>query len=85
MIMINDLIANPSLSYWEKFNHIRDKNNDILNVAHTTVRTRLGFANPHLSILRQAQDNSMKRAMFEDTIINLVSSLEAIAHVLNQF
>jgi hypothetical protein len=38
----------------------------------------------HLSILRQAQNNTIKRAMFEDVIINLVSSLEAIAHVLNQ-
>jgi hypothetical protein len=83
MITISDHITNPILSNWEKFDDIMDKNNDILYVAHTTVRIRLGFANVHLSILRQAQNNSMKRAMFEDTVINLVSSLEAIAHLSN--
>lgn len=55
---------------------------DILQMVHTTVRTTLGFANMHLSVLRQAQNNSVKRAMFEDITINLVSSLEATAHVV---
>lgn len=85
MISIPEQIVYPDLPNWSQFSNLITKSkNDILEVAHETVRVRLAFANFHLSILRQAKENNLKRAMFENTIINLVSSLEAIAHVLNQ-
>lgn len=71
---------------WEEFSNLTENlTKEILSVAHTTVRTRLGFAKMHLTILKQAKNNQLKRAMFEDVIINLVSSFETIAHVLNGF
>lgn len=86
MITIADEVRNPDLPNWEEFGKLIEKTpNDILRVAHTTVRSRLGFADMHLSILRQAEDSSMKRAMCEDVIINLVSTFEAVARVLNGF
>jgi hypothetical protein len=85
MITIKDQIIRPVLPHWEEFNGIIENTNDVLRIAHTTVRNRLAFANMHLSILRQASDNTLKRAFFEDIIINLVPSFEVIAHVLNQF
>jgi hypothetical protein len=86
MIIIQDEVEMPILKNWERFGQIiQHSPNDILRVAHTTVRTRLGFADMHLSILGQAKKNQMKRAMSEDVIINLVSTLEATAHILNSF
>jgi hypothetical protein len=86
MITIKDEILDPDLPNWEIFRKLTEKSsNDILQVAHKTISTRIGFASMHLSILRRAENNLMKRAMFEDMIINLVSSLEAIGHVLNAF
>jgi hypothetical protein len=86
MITIKDEVHDPDLPNWEEFGKLIARTpNEILSVAHTTVRSRLGFAGMHLSILRQAKNNSMKRAMCEDVIVNLVSSLEAIAHVLNGY
>ena len=85
MITIDDQIIRPILPHWEEFNKIIDKTNHILAIAHATVGNRLAFASMHLSILRQATNNTLKRALFEDTIINLVSSFEVLAHVLNQF
>lgn len=86
MITLNDKINYPDLPMWEKFsNFTENSTKEILSVAHTTVKTRLGFAKMHLSILRQADNNLLKRAMFEDVTINLVSSFEAIAHVFNGF
>lgn len=71
---------------WEKFsNFTENSTKEILPIAHTTVRTRLAFAKMHLTIMRQAKNIELKRAMFEDVTINLVSSFEAIAHVLNGF
>ena len=56
MITIADEIRNPSLPNWEEFRKLIEKTpNEILSVAHTTVRLRLGFAGMHLSILRQAE------------------------------
>lgn len=86
MITLNDKISYPNLPMCEKFsNFTENSTKEILPVAHTTVRTRLGFAKKHLEILRQAENSELKRAMFEDVTINLVSSFEAIAHVLNGF
>lgn len=86
MITIPDDVKMPTLKNWERFRQIIQYSpSDILRVAHTTVKTRLGFAEMHLSILAQAKKNQMKRAMSEDVIINLVSTLEAIAHILNSF
>lgn len=86
MITIKDEVPKPDLPNWEKFGKLIEKSpNDILRVAHTTVRSRLGFAGMHLSILRQAENISMIRAMSEDVMINLMSSLEAMGHILNAF
>jgi hypothetical protein len=63
---------------------IDESSNDLLSVAHKTVETRLAFANTHLVILRQVNNNTLKRAMFENIIINLVSSLQSVAHVINE-
>jgi hypothetical protein len=86
MITIKDEIVDLDLTNWEKFRKLIEKSpNEILQVAYTTIRTRLGFADMHLSILTQAQDNRLKRAMSEDVIVNLVSSLESTGHVSNGF
>jgi hypothetical protein len=86
LITINDEVPKPDLPNWEKFGKLIEKSpNDFLRVAHTTVRSRLGFAGMHLSILRQAENISMIRAMSEDVMINLMSSLEAMGHILNAF
>jgi hypothetical protein len=79
---IKDEIVDLDLPNWEKFRKLIEKSPyEILQVAHTIIRTRLGFADMHLSILTQAQDNRLKRAMSEDVIVNLVSSLESTARL----
>ena len=85
MITIEDRTPTVDLLNWEKINKLIEKStNDRLQVAHASVKARMGYANLHLSILRQTENNSIKRAMFEDVVINLVSSLQAIAHVINE-
>jgi hypothetical protein len=85
LITILDEIIRPSLTNWTEFGKLIDKSsNDLLSVAHKTVETRLAFANTHLVILRQVNNNTLKRAMFENIIINLVSSLQSVAHVINE-
>jgi hypothetical protein len=66
-------------------------NNVVLNISNTTVELRLEFANMHLTFLRQAYKkdssnaiNFIKRAMMENIIINLVSTLDALAFVINE-
>jgi type VI protein secretion system component Hcp len=85
LITILDEIIRPSLTNRTEFGKLIDKSsNDLLSVAHKTVETRLAFANTHLVILRQVNNNTLKRAMFENIIINLVSSLQSVAHVINE-
>ena len=86
MINVEDKIRYPKMPNWEKFNDLtKNSSKEIMSVSHTTVRTRLGFAQMHLKILKQAENNEMKRAMSEDVIVNLVSTFEAIGHLLNGF
>jgi hypothetical protein len=86
MITLDDKITYPDLPMWEEFcNLTKNSSNEILPIAHTTVRTRLGFAKMHLTIQKQARNMELKRAMFEDVVINLVSSFEAIAQLLNEY
>jgi hypothetical protein len=87
-----DQMLVPNLFNWRKAKLlINNSSNDILQIAHTSVETKLSFAHMHLTILSQVYEHPnsfeatfMKRAMFENTVINLVSSLEAAAHVINQ-
>jgi len=82
----------PNLLNWEKITPLIQKiPNDLLQVAHKTVETKLHFANMQLSILNQVynppssfEKNLIKRSMFEGIIVNLVAALEAVAHVINQ-
>lgn len=85
MITLEDSTPLTNLPNWEQVQNLIEKSkNSKLQVAHKTVYTRLSFAKFHLSILRQAENNEIKRAMFEDVVINLVSSLQALAHFINE-
>ena len=85
MITLEDSTPITNLPNWEQVQNLIEKSkNSKLQVAYKTVYTRLSFANLHLSILRQAENNSIKHAMFEDVVINLVSSLQALAHFINE-
>jgi len=82
----------PNLLNWEQLRIlVQSTSNEILQIAHTTVESRLHYANMELNILNQVYNPPssfekalMKRSIFESIIINLVSSLEATAHVINQ-
>ena len=81
----------PYMLNWEK---VRSKisaiDNQILQTGNVTVRNKLHYALMHWTILGQAYRVSgsatylVERAMTENIILNLVSSLEAFAHVINQ-
>jgi len=81
----------PYMLNWEK---VRSKisaiDNQILQTGNVTVRNKLHYALMHWTILGQAYRVSgsatslVQRAMTENIILNLVSSLEAFAHVINQ-
>lgn len=94
-IKILDNVENillPQLKNWQEIEKIiQIKSNQLLQIAHTTVKTKLHFANMQLNILTQVVNppsshskQFMMRSMFESIIINLVSSLESTAHVINQ-
>lgn len=82
----------PNLHNWEKLrNLIQSTSNDILQIAYTTIESKLHYANMQMNILNQLYESSsshaanlVKRSMFEGVIVNLVSSLESTAHVINQ-
>ena len=98
MLKIEDTTPEASLPNWQRVQDLlqlspkasskllpsEKAKNDKLLVTHKTVYVRLTFANFHLSILKQANNDSVKRAVFEDTVINIVSSLQALAHLLNE-
>jgi hypothetical protein len=86
LITIPDKVNHPSLPNWTEFGKlITPTPDDVLSVAHKTVETRLAFANIHLTILRQVNNNTLKRAMFENIVINLISSLQSVAHEINEY
>ena len=75
----------PYLVNWNKVtSKITDIDNQILQTGNVTVESKLHYAFMHLEILKQAyQEGSfgrslIKRAMTENVILNLVSSLEAL-------
>jgi hypothetical protein len=82
----------PNLQNWENLRIlIQSTKDEILQVAHTTVQTKLHYANMQLNLLNQVYEPPssfekmfMKRSIFESIIINLVSALESTAHVMNQ-
>jgi hypothetical protein len=82
----------PNLLNWEKIRVIvQSTTNTILQVAHKTVETKLHYANMQLNSLNQLynmpssfEKDLIRRSLFESTIVNLVSSLESTAHIINQ-
>lgn len=81
----------PYMIHWNKVTtKISHIDNQILQTGNITVSSKLHYALMHWTILDQAYQTStfgtylIKRAMTENIILNLVSALEAFAHVINQ-
>lgn len=81
----------PYMKNWEKVtSKISDIDNRILQTGNRTVKSKLHYALMHWDILAQTYTSGtfamylIKRAMTENIILNLVSALEAFAHVINQ-
>jgi hypothetical protein len=81
----------PYMKNWEKVtSRISEIDNRILQTGNRTVKNKLHYALMHWDILAQTYTGGtfgmylIKRAMTENIILNLVSSLEAFAHVINQ-
>jgi hypothetical protein len=76
---------------WERVtSKISGIDNQILQTGNVTVKNKLHYALMHWTILDQAYQISgsatclVQCAMTENIILNLVSALEAFAHVINQ-
>lgn len=68
----------PNLLSWEKLRIlVQSTSNDILQIAHTTIESKLHYANMQLNVLNQlynqpssSETNLIKRSMFETAIVN---------------
>lgn len=82
----------PNLLNWQYLIPlINVSENEILQIAHTTVATRLHFANLHLYLLLQTYEKKssfetgfLQRSLTENIILDLYSALDALGHVINQ-
>ena len=82
----------PNLPNWENLRIlVQSTANEILHIAHKTVETKLHYANMELNVLNQLYNHPssfekslIMRSVFENIIVNLVSSLESTAHVINE-
>lgn len=81
----------PNLLHWNILNpFIQNFKNELLSVAHTTVKSRLHYAHYHLDQLLKTYDSKnlksgsgmqfLRRICTENIITNLCSSLDALAH-----
>ncbi|MPZ06792.1 MAG: hypothetical protein GEU26_10345 [Nitrososphaeraceae archaeon] len=91
-----DNVLTSSMPKWKEIddkikNNANFANNKILLLAHSTVKYKLELAFFHVVVLNKAYNlgpshakTLLKRGMMENIIVNLASTLDAIAHEINQ-